>query len=51
MTDSSMTETIVVNLEWAGTEGDDTVDPADTALEGATFTVPLTLTAKQMIGS
>ena len=49
MTDSSMTETIVVNLEWAGTDADTNPNTADTALEGATITVPLTLTAKQMV--
>ena len=50
MTDSPMSETLRVTLTWAGTEGDE-VDPKDTALNGATITVPLTLTAKQKIGS
>ena len=50
MTDSPMSETLRVTLTWAGTEST-TVDPKDTALNGATITVPLTLTAKQMIGS
>ncbi len=50
MTDSPMSETLRVTLTWAGTESD-TVDPKDTDLNGATITVPLTLTAKQMIGS
>ena len=50
MSDNPMSETLRVTLTWAGTEGT-TVDPADTALNGATINVPITLTAKQMIGS
>lgn len=46
-----LTKTITVNLEWAGTDSDTTINPADTALAGSTITVPLTLTAKQLIGS
>ena len=48
MTDNPMSETIRVTITWAGTESD-TVDPKDTALNGATITVPLTLVAKQMV--
>ena len=51
MTDNPMSDTITVTLTWAGTDSDDTINPADTALNGATISVPLTLTAKQMVGS
>ena len=50
MSENPMSETIRVTLTWAGTEGE-TVDPKDTALAGATITVPLTLTAKQMVAT
>lgn len=51
MSENPMTETIRVNLTWEGTEEATTTDPADTALSGATITVPLSLTAKQYVGS
>lgn len=38
---------LTLTVAWAGTEGE-TVDPADTALNGATIKVPITLTAKQV---
>ncbi len=49
MTDNPMSETIRVTLTWDGEEDATTTDPADTALNGATFSVPLTLVAKQTV--
>ena len=46
---TAMTEAITVTFSWGGQEG--TQDGPDTNLAGATVTVPLTLTAKQYIGS
>ena len=43
-TDTELTLTV----SWAGTEGE-TVDTTDTGLNGATITVPVTLTAKQVV--
>ncbi len=40
---------LTLTITWAGTEGEDTVDPKDTDLAGATITVPVTLTAKQVV--
>ena len=47
------TKTITVEVTWAGTDDSDTdtVNDADTALNGATITVPITLVAKQVVGS
>ena len=48
--------TLTLTVAWAGTD-DSTADPADvinnadTALNGATITVPVTLTAKQVVGA
>ena len=42
---------LTLTVAWAGTENAETVDPADTALSGATITVPVTLIAKQVVGS
>ena len=42
--------TVTVTVEWEGDE-DNTKDPADTALNGATLSVPITLIAKQYLGS
>lgn len=47
-TANPQTATVTVNVAWAGTEGA-TVDPADTGLNGKTLTVPITLTAKQVV--
>ena len=49
--DATKTATLTLTVTWAGTEGADTVDPKDTDLSGATITVPVTLTAKQVVGS
>ena len=45
------TATITVELAWGGDEDATTTDPADTALQGETITVPITLTAKQVVGA
>ena len=45
------TATVTVSLAWAGTEDATTTDPADTAIQGSTLTVPITVTAKQVVGS
>ena len=45
------TATVTVNLAWGGTEEATTTDPADTGMQGGTITVPITLTAKQVVGS
>ena len=45
------TATLQLEVAWAGTEDTTTTDPADTALSGATITVPVTLVAKQVVGS
>ena len=47
------TADFVVNVTWAGLDDTptDTINAADTALNGQTFTVPLTLVAKQVVGS
>ena len=42
---------LTLSVAWAGTENAETVDPADTALSGATIKVPVTLIAKQVVGS
>lgn len=42
---------LTLTVAWGGTEGADTVDPKDTDLAGATITVPVTLTAKQVVGA
>ena len=49
----SHTATLTLTVTWAGTDDSDTdtVNDADTALEGATITVPVTLVAKQVVGS
>ena len=44
------TATVTVSVAWGSDEGDEK-DPYDTALNGATITVPITLTAKQYLGS
>ena len=44
---ATRTQEITVSVAWAGTEEATTTDPADTALNGATITVPVTLVAKQ----
>ncbi|MBP5204159.1 hypothetical protein J6Z48_00760 [bacterium] len=44
------TDTFTVTLTWGGQEGD-SYDSGDTAMAGSTITVPLTLTAKQTVGS
>ena len=51
MSENPMEETLRVTLTWEGNENATSYDPADTSLAGATFTVPLTLTAKQYVGS
>lgn len=43
------TATVTVSIEWGSDEGEE--DPYDTALNGATISVPITLTAKQYLGS
>ena len=43
------TATVTVSVAWGSDEGNE--DPYDTALNGATITVPITLTAKQYLGS
>ena len=45
------TATLTLTVTWAGTENAETVDPKDTALSGATIKVPVTLIAKQVVGS
>ncbi len=45
---SPRTATVTVRVEWAGDESA-TLDPADTGLAGQTITVPVTLTAKQVV--
>ena len=49
--DGTRTKDITVQVVWAGTDDSDTdtVNDADTALNGATITVPITLVAKQVI--
>jgi len=47
----SQTADVTVTLAWAGTEDATTVDPADTAIAGTTLTVPVTITAKQVVGN
>ena len=42
------TQDLELVVTWAKTEGE-TVDPKDTALEGATISVPVTLVAKQVV--
>ena len=49
--DATKTKDITVTVQWAGTEDATTIDPADTALSGAEITVPVTLVAKQVVGS
>lgn len=46
---AEQTATLTLTVTWAGTEDAETVDPADTELNGATITVPVTLTAKQVV--
>ncbi len=48
--DDPQTATVTVNVAWAGLEND-TVDPADTAIQGSTLTVPIIVTAKQVVGA
>ncbi len=48
---STKTATLTLTVSWAGTEETTTTDPADTALSGATITVPVTLVAKQVVGA
>ncbi|MBR3161887.1 MAG: hypothetical protein IKF19_04070 [Bacilli bacterium] len=48
---ATKTATLTLTVSWAGTEETTTTDPADTALSGATITVPVTLTAKQVVGA
>ena len=45
------TATVTVNVAWAGVEDATTKDPADTAIAGKTLTVPITVTAKQVVGN
>ncbi len=51
--DGTRTADFVVNVTWAGLDDTptDTINEADTDLNGQTFTVPLTLVAKQVVGS
>ena len=49
---SSMSATVRINVAWAGAESDDsTKDTNDLSKEGATFSIPVTLTAKQSLVS
>ncbi len=41
---------LTLTVAWGGDESD-TLDPADTALQGSTITIPVTLVAKQVVGS
>ena len=43
------TATVTVNVSWGSEEGEE--DAYDTALNGATISVPITLTAKQYLGN
>ncbi len=53
---ATRTTTVTVRIEWAGVD-DSEADPADvkngadTLLQGQTITVPVTLTAKQVVGN
>ena len=49
--DDPQTATVTVELEWEGIEEATPIDPADTLVAGTTLTVPITLTAKQVVGS
>lgn len=54
MSDNPMSETVRVTLSWDDDDDSnanpaDVINAADTALNGATITVPITITAKQMI--
>ena len=51
MDSQTHTATITVTVEWDDEEDATTTDPADTALNGATLSVPITLIAKQYLGS
>ena len=48
---ATKTATLTLTVAWAGTENVETVDPVDTTLSGATIKVPVTLTAKQVVGN
>ena len=47
---ASKTQNLVLEVTWAGTEGD-SVDSGDTGLQGKKITVPVTLIAKQVVGT
>ena len=48
--DTATPTELTLTVTWGG-EDTTTIDPADTALNGATIKVPLTLTAKQVVGA
>lgn len=54
--DNPKTTTVTVTISWGGTDDSsanpaDVMNNADTALAGQTITVPVTLTAKQVVGN
>ena len=54
--DATRTKELTLTVTWAGTDDSeadpaDTINKADTGLQGATITVPVTLVAKQVVGA